>query len=56
MTQRELTRRNLVIFVSFREGISVEMLAEVFELSQNEIRKIVRRFLAYLPREQAKAW
>ena len=40
-------RRNLVIFVAHRQGLSQRMLADVFDLPRSRIGEIIREFQDY---------
>ena len=40
-------RRNVVIYVAHRNGLSQRLLADVFDLPRSRIAEIVREFRAY---------
>lgn len=42
-------RRNLVIYVAHRQGLSQRLLADVFDLPRSRIADIVREFRDYDP-------
>lgn len=40
-------RRNLVIYVAHRSGLSQRLLADVFDLPRSRVSEIIREFRAY---------
>ena len=44
-------RRNLVIFVAHRNGISQRLLADVFDLPRSSIGEIIKKFEEITPPE-----
>ncbi len=45
--QRWRWRRNLVIYLAYRQGLSQRFLADVFDLPRSRISEIVRDFRPY---------